>query len=104
MGEKLTKQVRSNSIVFLSANSDDRDKLRHFFGNPAFGKTDDERYDYFDEVLTATPEIQDVLKAQNIEWPASFDDMDEGSGFIESLTPAQAKALYEAFMATAGDA
>jgi hypothetical protein len=104
MGEKLTKQVKGSSIVFLAANSDDRDKLRHFFGNPAFGGNDDERYDYFDEVLTATPEIQDVLKAHNIEWPASFDDMDEGKGFIDSLTPAQAKALYEAFMATAADA
>jgi len=44
-----------------------------------------------------------VLKANDIEWPASFDDMEEGKGFIESLSPQQAKALFEAFKATAED-
>jgi hypothetical protein len=81
MGNKFVKSVvNSQSITFQGAGSvhSNRDYAKYLFNNDLAGETPEDRYDYFDGLITENPEIQAVLKEHQIEWPGSYEDMNEG--------------------------
>lgn len=59
MGNKWTEHAKKQNLVFLSAGgSTDQDKLKHFFDSKDFGESQEERYNYFDDLVNENEELQ----------------------------------------------
>jgi len=71
--------------------------LEFYYNNDlAFSGSEQERYNYFDEVVDKSDKVKEVLDKNRINWPSSHEMMVENR-FFSNLTDEQAESLLEAF-------
>ena len=93
MGIKFTKQFDVNGAAFLGAGDKHCTYLNYFYENSLEGD-DDQKFEYFKELVCNSPGLQHVMEDNEIDMPSDSSKMCSQDGFFDSLTERQAEAFY----------